>query len=56
MLGVWPAALTAGLAFAVPQFLISDLHRPWLVAPVSGACAIGALVGLHLAAQGRRGR
>jgi len=28
MCGVWPAALTAGLAFAVPQFLVSNLHGP----------------------------
>jgi lactate permease len=46
MLGVWPAALTAGLAFAVPQLLVSNYHGPWLVGIVSGACSIGALVGL----------
>ncbi len=44
LLGVWPAALTAGLAFTVPQCLIANLHGPWLVAPVSGACAIVAIV------------
>jgi lactate permease len=44
MLGVWPAALTAGLAFAVPQFLLSNFHGPWLVGPLSGACSIAALV------------
>src|SRR2546422_9890623 len=31
MLGVWPAALAAGVAFAVPQFLVSNFHGPWLV-------------------------
>jgi len=46
MLGVWPAALTAGLAFAVPQLLVSNFHGPWLVGILSGACSIGALVGL----------
>jgi lactate permease len=46
LLGVWPAALTAGLAFAVPQVLISNFHGPWLVAPISGACSIAATVGL----------
>ena len=30
-LQIWPAALTAGVAFAVPQFLISNFHGPWLV-------------------------
>jgi lactate permease len=42
--GVWPAALTAGVAFAVPQFLVSNLHGPWLVDIISGGAAIGALV------------
>lgn len=44
MLGIWPAALTAGIAFAVPQFLVSNHHGPWLVDTVSGACSILALV------------
>jgi lactate permease len=44
MLGIWPAALTAGLSFAVPQFLVSNFHGPWLVDIVSGACSIGAMV------------
>src|SRR5437667_6764270 len=42
MLGVWPAALTAGLAFAIPQFLISNFHGPWLVDIVSSICSIVA--------------
>jgi lactate permease len=46
MLGVWPAALVAGGAFAIPQFLVSNFHGPWLVDTVSGACSIGALVAL----------
>jgi lactate permease len=44
MLGVWPAALTAGLAFAVPQFLVSNFHGPWLVDTVAAGCSIGALL------------
>ncbi|PWU13995.1 MAG: lactate permease [Verrucomicrobia bacterium] len=44
MLGVWPAALTAGAAFAIPQFLVSNFHGPWLVDPVAAACSIGALL------------
>ena len=31
MINVWPAALTAGLSFAVTQFLVSNYHGPWLV-------------------------
>jgi len=46
MCGVWPAALVAGLAFAVPQFLVSNFHGPWLVGVASGGCSIAAIVGL----------
>jgi lactate permease len=42
MLGVWPAALTAGLAFAVPQFLIANFHGPWLVDIAASICSIVA--------------
>ena len=31
MLEVWPALLVAGVTFAVPQFLVSNYHGPWLV-------------------------
>lgn len=31
MINVWPAAFTAGLSFAVTQFLVSNYHGPWLV-------------------------
>src|SRR6187402_1036396 len=44
MLGVWPAALTAGLAFAIPQFLVSNFHGPWLVDIVASVVSMGALV------------
>jgi len=44
MLAVWPAALTAGAAFAIPQFLVSNLHGPWLVDTISGASSMLALV------------
>ena len=44
MLGVWPAALTAGVAFAVPQFLVSNYHGPWLVDIIASLCSMGALV------------
>ena len=41
--GVWPAALTAGLAFAIPQFLVSNFHGPKLVDIVSACCSIVAV-------------
>ncbi len=43
-LEVWPAALTAGLAFAIPQFLISNFHGPWLVDIVASVCSMIAVV------------
>jgi lactate permease len=46
MLGIWPVALTAGVAFAIPQFLISNFHGPWLVDIVAAVCSIIATVGL----------
>jgi lactate permease len=47
MLGVWPVALVAGLFFAIPQFLISNFHGPWLVdiaASISSLIAIIVLL------------
>ena len=39
---IWPAILVTGVSFAIPQFLISNYHGPWLVdigaAIVSMAC------------------
>jgi lactate permease len=43
MWGVWPAALVAGVGFAVPQYLISNFHGPWLVDVVSSLVSMGAL-------------
>src|SRR6266850_6001208 len=43
MMEVWPAALTAGLAFAIPQFLISNFHGPMLVDIVASISSIGAV-------------
>ena len=42
-LQVWPAVLVAGVAFAVPQFLVSNFHGPWLVDVVSALVSMGAL-------------
>jgi len=46
MMGVWPVALTAGVSFAVPQFLISNFHGPWLVDVVASLCSLGATAAL----------
>jgi lactate permease len=33
---VWPACLTAGVSFAITQFLVSNFHGPWVV-DIAGA-------------------
>ncbi|WP_020178996.1 L-lactate permease [Methylopila sp. M107] len=40
---IWPAILIAGVTFAIPQFLVSNYHGPWLVDVVAAICSIGAL-------------
>lgn len=45
MLEVWPAILVAGLSFAIPQYLVSNFHGPWLVDVVA---AISSMVCLAL--------
>jgi lactate permease len=42
-IAIWPAILVAGIAFAVPQFLVSNYHGPWLVDVVSAVVSMGAL-------------
>jgi lactate permease len=39
-IAVWPACLVAGVAFAVPQFLVSNFHGPWIVDVVSALVSI----------------
>jgi lactate permease len=41
---VWPALLVAGVFFAVPQWLISNLHGPWLAGVGSAVVSMAALV------------
>ena len=42
-LEVWPAVLVAGVSFAVPQFLVSNYHGPWLVDVVAAVVSMGAV-------------
>lgn len=43
MLQVWPAILVAGVAFAIPQYIVSNFHGPWLVDIIASICSMGAL-------------
>jgi lactate permease len=45
MFEVWPALLVAGAFFAVPQFIISNFHGPWLVDVLASVVSMAALVG-----------
>ena len=56
-LEIWPALLVAGVGFAVPQFLISNVHGPWLVDIVAAICSMLCLTGfLHVWRGGRMER
>jgi lactate permease len=41
---IWPAILVAGVSFAIPQFLVSNYHGPWLVDVIASIISMGALV------------
>ena len=43
MLQIWPAVLVAGVAFAVPQFLVSNYHGPWLVDVIASVVSMSAV-------------
>jgi lactate permease len=41
---VWPALVVAGVSFAVPQFLISNFHGPWLAGVGAAVVSMTSLV------------
>src|SRR5580700_6574277 len=43
MVEVWPAVLVAGVFFAIPQFIVSNLHGPWLVDVIASVCSMGTV-------------
>jgi lactate permease len=43
MVEVWPALLVAGASFAIPQYLVSNFHGPWLVDIVAAIASMLAL-------------
>lgn len=44
MLEIWPALLAGGAFFAIPQFLISNYHGPWLVDVMAAICSMAAVI------------
>jgi len=44
MLGVWPAALVAGVSFGVVQLLVAEFHGPWLVDIFASIVSMGSLL------------
>jgi len=40
---IWPAVLVAGVSFAVPQFLVSNYHGPWLVDVIASIVSMASL-------------
>lgn len=43
MVQVWPAVLVAGVSFAVPQFIVSNYHGPWLVDIISSLTSLASV-------------
>ena len=44
MMEIWPAVLVAGVGFAVPQYLVSNYHGPWLVDIIAAVCSMAVLI------------
>jgi lactate permease len=40
---IWPAVLVAGVTFAIPQFIVSNYHGPWLVDVIASLVSMGSL-------------
>ncbi|MDA9431925.1 L-lactate permease [Bradyrhizobium sp. CCBAU 51627] len=43
MIEIWPAILVAGVSFAVPQYLVSNFHGPWLVDVIAAVVSMASL-------------
>jgi lactate permease len=41
---IWPAIAVAGVSFAIPQYLVSNYHGPWLTDIIAALCSIGCLI------------
>ncbi|MBB5220240.1 lactate permease [Amaricoccus macauensis] len=45
MMEIWPALLVAGVTFAIPQYLVSNFHGPWLVDVIAALVSMASLAG-----------
>ena len=41
---IWPAIAVAGISFAIPQYLVSNHHGPWLTDIIAALCSMACLV------------
>jgi lactate permease len=41
---IWPAITVAGVSFAIPQYLVSNYHGPWLTDILAALCSMICLV------------
>lgn len=44
MKDIWPAVAVAGVTFAIPQYLVSNFHGPWLTDIIASLCSMGCLI------------
>jgi lactate permease len=43
MMEIWPAILVAAVSFAIPQYLVSNFHGPWLVDVIAAIISMACL-------------
>ncbi|HYL13963.1 MAG TPA: L-lactate permease [Terriglobales bacterium] len=41
---IWPAIAVAGVTFAIPQYLVSNHHGPWLTDIIAAVCSMVCLI------------
>ena len=41
---IWPAIAVAGVTFAIPQYLVSNYHGPWLTDIIAAVCSMLCLI------------
>jgi lactate permease len=50
---LWAPLLVAGVTFAIPQYLVSNFHGPWLVDIIASACSMVCLSWFLVVTRGR---